>query len=147
MVCFPILLNTSASIFCESIAFFVVKACQRRVAFSKLPRVLHHKCEVVVSVDGATDTFVVLAELLEGDDSVSLLAVPLGHEFMEDLVGRLFALLNIGVLARIVDLSDVLQGHLAILSHIQLVVGQSDPLLAFVVDFSLLSQNHTESLE
>lgn len=83
----PRLLNTNASIFCESIAFFVVKACQWRVAFSKLPRVLHHDCEVVIAVDGAADSFVVLAELFEGDDSVGLLAIPLRHELLEDLVG------------------------------------------------------------
>jgi len=58
---------------------------------SKLPRVLHHELEVVVAVDRATDSLVVFAELFEGDDAVGLLAVPLGHELLEDLIRRLLA--------------------------------------------------------
>lgn len=130
-------MNTSLSIFCESIAFFVVQACERLWPCSKLPRVLHHDLEVVVAVNGAADAFVVLAELLEGHDSVRRLRVPLRHELLEDLVGGLLALDDVGVFAGIVDLSDVREGHLAVLVDIELIVGSADPLLPVVVDLSL----------
>jgi len=139
--CFYVL-NTSLSIFCESIAFFVVKACERAppnasLSASKLPRVLHHELEVVVTVDRAAHALVVLAELCERDDAVGLLRVPLGHELLEDLVGRLPALLDVGVLARVIDLSDVFQGHLTVLIHIEFVIGGLDPHLAALVQLSL----------
>lgn len=144
---FPCLLNTSSSIFCESIAFFVVKACERRVAFSKLPRVLHHESEVVIAINGAAHSLVVLAELLEGHDAVGLLAVPLRHEFLEDLLWGLLALDDVGVLARVVDLGDVLQSDLAVLGDIKLVVCEPDPLLAFFIDFSLRTRARHIALE
>jgi hypothetical protein len=131
------LLNTSASIFCESIAFFVFKAFEWGVAFSKLPRVLHHHREVVVAVDGTANSFIVLVELVESHDTVGVLRVPLGHELREDLVGAFLARLNIGVLTRVVDLGDVLEGHLAVLVYVKLVVGSSDPVLTAFVELSL----------
>ena len=104
---------------------------------SELPRVLHHELEVVVAVDRAAHSFVVFAELIEGDDAVGLLGVPLGHELLEHLIGRLLALLDLWVLASIIDLSDVCQSHLSILIDIKLVIGGLDPDLACLVQLSL----------
>ena len=100
---------------------------------SELPRVLHHDLEVVVTIDRAAHTFVIFAELFKGDDSVGLLSVPLGHELLEDLFGTFLALFYLGVLTGIIQLSDVLEGHAAILGHIELVVCSSDPNLASIV--------------
>ena len=124
--------------FCESIAFFVVKACERALpnasfSASELPRVLHHKLEVVIAVDRAAHSLVVFAELFESDDTVGLLTVPLGHELLEDLVRGTLARLDIGVLARVINLSDVLQSHLAVLVDVEFVVGLLDPNLAALV--------------
>ena len=145
----PCVLNTSVSIFCESIAFFVVKACERalpkasrlffccgcyfRLGSLKLPRVLHHELEVVVAVDRAAHPLVVFVELVQGDDAVGLLGIPLGHEFLEDLIRCLLALFDLWVLTCVVDRSDVRQGHLPILVDIELGVGSTDPNLASLV--------------
>lgn len=132
------------SIFCESVAFFVVKACERAfaqskpsAAASKLPRSLHHKLKVVVTVDRAADAFVVVAELIEGDDTVGFLRVPLGHELLEDLFWGFFAFFYLGVFTCIVNLSDVFKCDATILCHIKLVVGSFNPDLASVVNFTL----------
>ena len=95
-------MNTSTSIFCESIAFFVFKAREDLLVFSELPRVLHHQREVVVAVDGAAHSFVVFEELLEGHDTVGLLRVPLRHELIEDLIRGLLSLLNFRMFGRVV---------------------------------------------
>ena len=107
-------------------------------AASELPRVLHHNRKVVVGVDRTADTFVVFAELIEGDDAVGLLRVPLGHEFLEDLIWGLLSLLNLGVVAGIVNLSDVFESYATILVHVKFVVRSSDPDLASVVKLTLL---------
>lgn len=112
---------------------------------SKLPSILHHECEVVIAVDGAADALVILAELFEGHDSVGLLAVPLRHELLEHLVGGLLALLNIRVLASIVDLRDVLQSDLPVLGDIEFVVGEPDPLFPLLVQVSLQKQSLVRS--
>ena len=39
--------------------------------------------------------------------------------------------------AGVVDLGDVLEGHASIFVHVQLFVGQSDPLFAFIVELAL----------
>lgn len=104
---------------------------------SKLPRVLHHEGEVVVAVDRAADTLIVVAEFFEGHDAVGLLAVPLDHEVLEHLIWGLLSLKHIRVLACVVDLSDVFQSHTAVFGNIQLVVSSSDPHFACVVELSL----------
>ena len=103
----------------------------------QLPCALHHEFEVVVSVDRAAHSLVVIAELFESDDTVGFLGVPLGHEVLEDLIGRLFALLDLWVLAGVVDLRDVGQRHLPVLIHIQFVIGGLDPDLACLVKLPL----------
>ena len=110
---------------------------------SELPRILHHELEVVIAVDRAAHSFVILAKLFECHDAVGFLGVPLGHEVLEDFVGGLPAFLNIGVLAGVVNLRNVGQGHLAILIDIKLVVGSLDPDLACFVDFSLYAHKTT----
>ena len=119
--------------------FVVVQACELLWRRSKLPRVLHHDLKVVVAVDRAAHALVVLAELIEGHDPVRSLSVPLRHELLEDLVGGLLALDDVGVFAGVVDLRDVLQRYLAVLVDIQLIVGKLDPLLPVVVDISLFT--------
>jgi len=107
--------------------------------FSKLPRVLHHDLKVVVTVDRTADTFVIFAELFEGDDSVGFLSVPLGHELLEDLVGRLLAFFHLWVFTGVVNLSDVFKCDTPILCHVELVISSSDPDLASVVQLTLKS--------
>ena len=75
---------------------------------SELPRVLHHDGEVVVAINRAAHALIVVAKLFEGHDAVGLLAVPLGHEFLKDLVRALLSILDLRVLASVIDLSDVL---------------------------------------
>lgn len=104
---------------------------------SDLPRVFHHHGEVVVTIDRAAHALVIVAKLLEGHDTVGLLAVPLGHELLEHLIWGLSAVFHVGVFAGVVDLGDVLEGHASIFVHVQLFVGQSDPLFAFVVELAL----------
>ena len=102
---------------------FAQCASHRYLSASELPRVLHHQFEVVVAVDRAAHSLVVLAELFESDDTVGFLGVPLRHELLEDLIERLFALIDLWVLAGIVDLCDVGQRYLTVLIHIQFVIG------------------------
>ena len=155
----PCVLNTSVSIFCESIAFFVVKACERalpkasclffccgcycRLGSSEFPRVPHHELEVVVAVDRAAHPLVVFVELVQGDDAVGLLGIPLGHELLEDLIRCLLALFDLGVLTCVVDRSDVRQGHLPILVDIELGVGSTDPNLASLAKLTLYIYSKT----
>ena len=103
----------------------------------ELPSALHHGCEVVVPINGAAHSLVVLTELFESDDAIGLLRVPLAHELLEDLLRCLFALDDLWVLRRVVDLRDVGQGNLAILCHVKLVVCKSDPSLSLLVEVSL----------
>ena len=103
---------------------------------SELPCVLHHDLKVVVAVYRAADAFVVLAELVECHNAVGLLRVPLRHELLEHLVGCLPALLNLWVLASIIDLRDVGQRHLPVFVHVELVVGGLDPNLSRLVELA-----------
>ena len=112
---------------------FAQCASRRDLSASELPRVLHHHLEVIVAVDRAAHSLVVFAELIESDYTVGFLGIPLGHEFLEDLIGRLFALLNLWVLASVIDLCDVRQCHLPILIHIEFVICSLDPDLACLV--------------
>ena len=73
------------------------------------------------------------------------LSVPLSHELNEDLLSRLFPADNLRVARDIIDLSDVLKLHLAILGHIELVEGAMDDLLAGVTE--LASEGFQEFIE
>ena len=116
---------------------FAQCASRRDLSASELPRVLHHQFEVVVAVDRAAHPLVVFVELVQGDDAVGLLGIPLGHELLEDLIRCLLALFDLGVLTCVVDRSDVRQRHLPILVDIELGVGSTDPNLASLAQLSL----------
>ena len=107
--------------------------------YSKFPGALHHQGEVVIPIDRAADAFIVLKELIEGDNSISLLSIPLGHKFGKDLIRGLLSLNNLWVFASIIDLCDVIQFNLAILIHIKLIIGKLDPFLPLVINVTLNS--------
>ena len=117
----------------HSVSFKVINSLQ-------FPSTLHHEFEVVVSVNGAADAFVVVTEFFECDDSISNLAVPLSHEFLEDFVGGLSSLFDIWVLAGIVDLSNIVELNLSILVEVQLIVGSPDPDLPCIVEVTLFKR-------
>ena len=106
-------------------------------SLSQLPRVGHHQFKHVVSIHGHRHGLVVLAELVKGDDSVRILAVPLRHEVGKHLVRVLLALLHVGVLRRVIDLSNVTQGHLSVLVHVKLFVSRPHQLSPCVIHWVL----------
>ena len=117
--------------------------CFCRLGSSKFPCVPHHELEVVVAVDRAAHPLVVFVELVQGDDAVGLLGIPLGHELLEDLIRCLLALFDLGVLTCVVDRSDVRQGHLPILVDIELGIGSTDPNLASLAQLTLYKNSNT----
>lgn len=84
---------------------------------------MHHQSEVVVSVDGAADAFIVIQELVEGHNTVGDLGIPLGHKLLEDLIWSLLSVNNFWVLTGIVDLGNILDCHLSILVNVKLLIG------------------------
>lgn len=79
---------------------------------SDVPCVADHEFEVIVSIDAGAEILVVVLKLLNGDDLVTLVRFPHGHEVGEHLIGRLFTALEVGVEAHIIGHSDVINGHL-----------------------------------
>ena len=99
----------------------------------ELPCALHHEFEVVVSVDGAADSLVVVAELVEGDDAVLFLSVPLGHEFLVDFLGCFPSILDVWVLAGVVKGGNIVKFDLTVAVDVQFIVGSPDPVLSCVI--------------
>ena len=101
---------------------------------SQLPGLGHHDSEVLVSVDRGRHVSVVFAELVESDDAVGVLSVPQAHELTVSLLWGLLACHHVGVLAHVVDASDVVQGHLTVAVDVKLVVGLSDVATTAIVE-------------
>ena len=99
----------------------------------ELPCALHHEFEVVVSVDGTAHALIVVAELVESDDSVLFLSVPLGHEFLVDFLGCFSSILDIWVLASIVKGGNIVKFDLTVTVDVQFIVGSPDPVLSCVI--------------
>ena len=74
----------------------------------KFPCILHHLCEVLIRIDGSRHLAEVFGELLESDDAVGHLSVPLFHKLQVDLLGLFFAADHVRVLADIIDLGDII---------------------------------------
>ena len=89
-------------------------------------RVADHEFEVIVSIDAGAEILVVVLKLLNGDDLVTLVRFPHGHEVGEHLIGRLFTALEVGVEAHIIGHSDVINGHLTAAILIKDTVGLVD---------------------
>jgi hypothetical protein len=68
-----------------------------------------------------------------------VLCVPLGHESLENLIGSRLARDDIGVLAGVVNLSNIIKLNKAILVHVELVVGSHDPLSSGSIQVTLYS--------
>ena len=64
----------------------------------------------------------------------------MGHEHLENLIGGAFARKDVGVLASVINLGDVVKLHEAVLVHIQLVVGSPDPVGSCFVEVTLQTQ-------
>jgi len=82
----------------------------------KVPGVVHHKCEILVVVNGHRDVVVVLDPFIHGDDAISRVGVSLHvaevvlecvQELVEYLVLRFFTRFDIWMLLSIIRLSDI----------------------------------------
>ena len=93
---------------------------------SEFPGVSHHNSKVLVSIDRARNVSIVVAELIERHDAVSYLGVPHRHELLIGLLGGQFPVDNIGVLAHIVDSSNIIKSHRSVFVNIKFVIGLSD---------------------
>jgi hypothetical protein len=62
----------------------------------------------------------------------------LTHKFLENLICRFLARLNIWVEWGIVKLCNIIQFHLTVLINIKLLISQSDQSLSEVIYFSLI---------
>ena len=89
---------------------------------SEFPGLSHHEAEVIVGVDACRHILVVVTEFIEGDDAVCILGIPHAHVLTVGFLGRLLAVDNVGVLADIVDASNIVKFHQAILVDVELVV-------------------------
>ena len=102
---------------------------------SQFPGLGHHDAEVLISVNGGRNITVVLAKLIEGDNSIGNLRIPHAHELTIGFLRSFLAVDNVGVLAHIIDASDIVKGHLTILVNIKLLVcssNETDSVLAEV---------------
>jgi hypothetical protein len=98
----------------------------------KVPCVVHHELEVVVSVDGHGDVVVVFEPLLHDDDTITAVGLTLHvsevilesvEERGEDFVLGLLTGLHIGMLLGVVVLADIVDVNLAGLVGIEDVEG------------------------
>ena len=76
-------------------------------------RVPNHELEVVVAVDARAQILVVVLELLNRDNAISLVGLPDGHEVEEHLISSLASALEVRMEADIICDSNVIYGHLA----------------------------------
>jgi hypothetical protein len=65
------------------------------------------------------------------------LGVPLGHELLEYLVGGQLAREEIGVLASVINLGNVVKLDKAVLVHVQFVIGGPDVCRSSLVEVTL----------
>ena len=103
---------------------------------SDLPSILHHHSEVLVSVNASGHVSEVVAELLEGNDTVSNLRVPQRHELHVDLL-RVLSSDNVRVLAHIINSCDVIELNSAVAVHVQLVVRLPDKCKTRLIQVTL----------
>ena len=92
---------------------------------SDLPGILHHHCEVLVRVNASRHISEIIAEFFKGNNTVGDLRIPQRHELHVDLL-RVLASDNIGVLANIIDFSNIIELHSAVTIHIKLIVSLPD---------------------
>ena len=65
------------------------------------------------------------------------MGVPLGHELLEYLVGSALAREDIGVLAGVINLGNVVKFDETVLVHVQFVVGSPDVCRSGLVEVTL----------
>ena len=75
----------------------------------QMPCVSNHELEVVVLVNAGTHILVVVDELFSSHFVIAGLSIPLGHELAEDVITAHFTGLELGVLADIVSLTNVVK--------------------------------------
>ena len=97
---------------------------------------MHHHCEVLVRVNACRHVSEIVTEFFEGDNTVSDLRIPQGHEFHVDFL-RVLAGDNIGVLANIIDLGNIVELHGAVAVHVQLVISLPDESETRLVEITL----------
>ena len=113
--------------------------------FSQLPCLGHHDAEVLVCVDRGGYVAIVVAELVKGDDAVGHLGVPHAHKLAVGLLWRLLTVDDVGVLADIVDSSDIVEGHLAVAIDIKFLVSLPDETPSVII--KIASQGHQELIK
>ena len=96
-------------------------------------RVADHQLEVVVGVDAGAHVFVVVLELFDRDNLVTLVRLPDSHEVGEDLIGCLAAALEVWMETDIVGDSDVVNRHLARAILVKDAVGLMDHIKTTLV--------------
>ena len=76
-------------------------------------RVPNHELEVVVAVDARAQILVVVLELLNRDNTISLMGLPDSHEVSKHFISSLATALEIRMEADIICDSNVIDSHLA----------------------------------
>jgi len=103
--------------------------------FLELPGVEHHEAEVGIVVDRRGDAGVILLELLERQRAVGV-GVERVEELLEHFVNGLLARNDLRVLARVVQLLDVVQPHKAVAGDVELAVRALDQSLSVLVQLA-----------
>lgn len=89
-----------------------------------MPSIAYHQLELIVTIDASAHVFIVVHELLQGNDSVSLNGVPLSHEFVQNLVGCFLARFEVGVEADIISYFHVFKVDSLVSVLVKLGIGK-----------------------
>ena len=96
-------------------------------------RIANHELKVVIAVDAGAQVLVVVLELFDGHNVVSLMGLPDLHEVGQHLISSLPATLEVGVEAHIVGDLDVLDCDLATAILVKHLVGLMDHVQSALV--------------
>ena len=110
------------------VSFRFVLYCS--LVHSELPGVAHERHEVVVVIDVGRYCGVVVVPLLTSDNAVAVFVTEAREELHEDLLVSHLSALNFGVLAAVIDDSQVGGGNGAAAIRVEFCEGLIDDLLA-----------------
>ena len=96
-------------------------------------RITNHELEVIVAVNACRDVLVVVLKLFNSDDVIALVRLPERHEVAKDLIGRLAAGLEVGVVRHIIGCADIVNGDLTASVFVKDSIGLMDHVLASVI--------------
>jgi len=101
----------------------------------QLPGVEHHERKVGVVIDRRGDTGIVFFELVQRQIAIRI-RIKSVEELLKNLIDRLLARNDLGVLAGIVNLLNVIQADIAVAGDVELLVRASNQLLAVFVQLA-----------